>query len=214
MFCHQCGAKAQGAYCSQCGTKLVTPDGTLEPSPTTQEETDDWCQEVRYDALLKYERIREVIARNASQCQKRMSGEEFLALCDKAFAPVPGLSLAKIGAIAQPLLADLGVKTGKTRKERVEAPPGKVIVAALCSLARRGQSLQDVQQGQDGCLLRAGLPSDLFSLAGDLLVTVQRQDQGTAVEAATVIKGQLYDWGKSKRILSTLYEDIVQFQLF
>lgn len=139
-----------------------------------------------------------------------MSGEDFLALCDKVFKPIPGVTLSKIGAIAQPVFADLGVKTGKTRTERFLIPPGKVIVATLCSLARHGQSLHHVEQGQDGCFLRAGLPSDLFSFAGDLLVTIQRQDQGTTVEAATAIKGQLYDWGKSKRILNALFEEIGQ----
>jgi hypothetical protein len=82
---------------------------------------------------------------------------------------------------------------------------------ACCSnllLARHGQPLNRVEQGQDGCLLNAAISYDIWSFAGDFLVTVQRQDQGSSVEAATVIKAQLYDWGKSKRILTNLFNDI------
>ncbi|MCZ7625332.1 MAG: hypothetical protein C3F12_07495 [Candidatus Methylomirabilota bacterium] len=104
--------------------------------------------------------------------------------------------------------AALGIKTGKTRKELVGGPSGKVLVATICSLARHGQPLNKVQQGQDGCLLKADLPSDIWSFAGDLVITIERQGRGTSVEAATVIKGQLYDWGKSNRILSELLDDI------
>lgn len=209
MFCHNCGAKAHGAYCSQCGTKIVSGEGEPEPTPPVHGgNDDDWVNEIRYEVLLNKRNVRDLIAQHAAQYQKRMSAEEFLGLCDKAFSSVPGLSLTKIGAIAQPLFADLGVKTGKNRVEVLNAPPGRVIVAILCSLARRGQSMSHVDQAQDGCLIRAALPSDMWSFAGDLLITVKRHGQGTAVEAATAIKGQLYDWGKSKRILSALFEDI------
>jgi len=149
-----------------------------------------------------------LIARHASESQKRLSASDFLELCDKAFTPLMGVSLAKIGAIVQPIYASVGIKTGKTLKESFAAPAGKVLVAAICSLARRGQPLSEVEQGQDGCLLKAGLPSDMWSVAGDFLVTVERQGQGASVEAATVIKGQLYDWGKSKRMLTALFDDI------
>ncbi|MGH7493487.1 MAG: zinc ribbon domain-containing protein [bacterium] len=202
MFCHQCGVEAQGAYCSHCGAKLITTAQGHEPLPQ------DWANEVRYDVLLRRPEVRDLIARHASQSQKRMSADDFLELCDKAFIPLAGVSLAKIGAIVQPIYAALGIKTGKTRKELFSKPVGKVLVAAISSLARHGQPLNKVEQGQDGCLLKAGIPSDMWSFAGDFLITVERREQGPSVEAVTVIKGQLYDWGKSKRILTELFNDI------
>ncbi|RMD62953.1 hypothetical protein D6833_06235 [Candidatus Parcubacteria bacterium] len=158
--------------------------------------------------LLRQPEVRDLIARHSSQSPKRMSADDFLELCDRAFVPLTGVSLAEIGAIVQPVYAALGVKTGKVRRAFFAAPVGKVLVAALCSLARHGQPLHKVEQGQDGCLLKAGIPSDMWSFAGDLVITVQRVEQGATVEAATVIKGQLYDWGKSKRILTALFDDI------
>lgn len=202
MFCHQCGAKAHGNFCTACGTRLGAPE--REPEPLLQ----DWSDEIRYEVLLRQPEVRDLIARHAAQSKKRVSGEEFLELCDKAFIPIIGVSVAKIGAIALPLYARLGIKTGKTLQDRFEAPAGKLLVAALCSMARNGQTLQKVEQGEDGCLLNAKLPSDIWSFAGDILLTVERKENGTRVEAATVIKGQLYDWGKSKRILAALFEDL------
>lgn len=202
MYCHQCGAKAYGTYCAHCGTKLVATDHEIESLPQ------DWADEIRYAVLLRHAEVRDLIARHTSQARKSLSAEDFLELCDKAFVPLAGVSLAKIGTIAQPVYAAFGIKTGKTYKERFAAPAGKVLVAVMCSLARHGQTLNKVKQGQDGCLFEAGLPSDMWSFAGDLLITLQRHEQGASVEAAVVIKGQLYDWGKSKRILTTLFDDI------
>ena len=48
----------------------------------------------------------------------------------------------------------------------------------------------------------------MWSFAGDIVIIVERQKEGTSVEAATVIKGQVFDWGKSKRLLNSLFEDI------
>ncbi|MDY7095018.1 MAG: zinc ribbon domain-containing protein, partial [Acidobacteriota bacterium] len=79
---------------------------------------------------------------------------------------------------------------------------------ALCSLAQRGHPLQAVRQFEDGCLLIAKLPSDIWSFAGDLLVGVRKSGEGTHIEGATEIEGQAFDWGKSSRCLRTLFEDI------
>ena len=51
-------------------------------------------------------------------------------------------------------------------------PVGRVIVSALCALAKGGHKVQEVRQAADGCMLLCEIPSDLFSLAGQLLVTI------------------------------------------
>jgi hypothetical protein len=137
-----------------------------------------------------------------------MTGEQFLALADK-LVPL-GVPLEGLVAVAQPLYARLGIKTGKERADQVPAPVGQVIVRALCSLARHGQTLRGVTQAADGCLLEATLPSDLFSLEGTLLVSVRRSGSQTAVSGATQIGGQLFDWGKSNRCLDQLFMDLAR----
>ncbi len=57
-------------------------------------------------------------------------------------------------------------------------------------------------------MFEAKLPSDLWALEGQVVVTVERAGPGTRVEAATKIPGQLYDWGKSTRCLAKLFADL------
>jgi hypothetical protein len=68
--------------------------------------------------------------------------------------------------------------------------------------------LQDIRQFDDGCLLQAELPSDIWSFKGQLLVGVRKSEEGTRIDGATEIEGQLFDWGKSSRCLRTLFGDI------
>jgi hypothetical protein len=60
----------------------------------------------------------------------------------------------------------------------------------------------------NGCLFEGFLPSTLGSPEGSLLVNVRRKDRGAFVEATTEIRGQLVDWGKSRRCLDELFTDL------
>jgi hypothetical protein len=200
MFCSECGKPAGGKFCSHCGTPLAA----AEVAPA--EVVADWDREVRYETILKFPGVRDTIERHARQAPKRMSGEQFLALADK-LVPL-GVPLEGLVSLAQPFYERMGIKTGKERARQVGAPVAKVIVRALCSLARHGQTLRGVTQAADGCLLEASLPSDLFSLEGKLVVSVRRDGPQAEVCGATHIPGQLYDWGKSNRCLNALFTDL------
>jgi hypothetical protein len=200
--------KATGNYCWKCGAQLHH-DMNGRPSPerlSSQPATVDWSNEIRYETLIHHPEVRDLLARQVVQAKKPMSGEDFLASVDKLIKfDVP---VEQIARIAQPLATRLGIKTGKVRRETFPLPPGRVIVSVLCSMARRGQTLHDIEQAQDGCTFEAVIPSDMWSFEGALVVTVRQQDTGTAVEAATRIYGQLFDWGKSTTILNDLFGDI------
>lgn len=201
MYCSNCGAEASGNFCSKCGSPLNN-SVKAQNAPSN----DDWSGEVRYEVLVQIPEIREVISRHAGMAKKGISAEAFLGFIDKV---VPlGFSIEKLGSVVQPIYAQLGIKTGKERTEIISSPPGKTIVSAICSLARNGQVLQRVHQFDDGCLIEAILPSDMWSFEGEVLVSVRREVSGSRVEAATKIKGQLFDWGKSSRCLDTLFTDI------
>ena len=137
-----------------------------------------------------------------------MSGEEWLALYDKVFKPLPGVSLTTVAAILTPLYAKMGIQTARTRTEQLAQPTGLVIVEVLCALARHGFPLDTVHQGAAGCVFEAKLPSDLWTLAGKIVVTVERAGPGTRVSVATTIPGTLFDWGKSNRCLDHLFHDL------
>lgn len=196
MYCHDCGKPARGKFCSHCGTRL-------EP---VEEPPVDWENELRYDLLLRVPHVRQAIDRHAALAKKRMTGEQFLALCDKVVSPP--VSAETLAGIVQPLYARIGVHTGKQRSAVLAEPPGRVLCRVLCSLARNGQTIRQVRQADDACVLEAELPSDVWALAGDLVVTVSRQGTTTAVEAVTNIGGQFFDWGKSSRCLDALFADV------
>jgi hypothetical protein len=144
-------------------------------------------------------------------CKTKFSGEQFLECCDKVLTPLTGgVPLTLIASIAQPISERLGLKMSKTQSERLAEPPGKVIVALLCSLARNGQKLGQVDQAANGCTIHAAMPSDMWSLKGDLIVEVRAEGTTTNVEAGLTIPGQVYDWGKSQRALRQLFDDLAQ----
>jgi hypothetical protein len=202
MYCSHCGAKAEGNFCWSCGARLGADGGAAPALETTQ----DWSHEIRYDALMRIPEVREKVARAGASVRRSMSGEDFLAVFDKVMSmDVP---LEKLALIAQPLGERLGLKTGKERSELIGKPPGQTLVAALCSLARHGQTLRRVEQSVDSCLLEAALPSDLWSFEGDLYVAVRRHGDDSRAEAATKIQGQLFDWGKSRGCLDALFADL------
>jgi hypothetical protein len=202
MYCTTCGMKQSGNFCAGCGTRFAPPDEVVDLIPAG-----DWKQEVRYAVLLRFPEVRDRLAK-VQKCAKKMTGEEWLELYDKAFKPLTGVSMTTVAAIAAPLYAKIGIKTGKTRSEVLAEPPGQVMVDVLCALARLGLPLVNVHQGDLGCVFQARLPSDLWAFEGELVVTVERAGVQTKVEAATNIPGQWFDWGKSTRCLENLFGDL------
>jgi hypothetical protein len=210
MFCSECGARANGKFCAACGNKLQLVD---VPTANIVALPNDWSDLVDYETLLRIPEVRDAISHAAAQSQKKMTGEEYLELYFKALGKMAGLPMAipvtGLARFAQSTYAKMGVKTGKQRTEIIVRPVGKVLVSILCSLARNGRTLRSAHQLADGCLLVAALPSDLFALEGDLLITITRSQRGTQVEARTDIQGQMFDWGKSTRCLESLFAELM-----
>jgi hypothetical protein len=201
MFCSECGQKASGKFCCHCGHVLAPAEPEVAADVVVE-----WDSEVHYETLMRSNEVRTLIDQHAQMAKKRMTAEQFLALADKLI-PQP-VSMEGLAIVARPLYAKLGMKVGKQSSTWIAAPVARVIVRALCSLARHGQGLRGVTQGSEGCTIEAELPSDLLSMAGTLLVTIHRQGPGSAVSAETRIEGQLLDWGKSRRALDRLIDDL------
>jgi hypothetical protein len=165
----------------------------------------NWRDEVDYESLLRYPEVRDLLAKQKPPAV-RLTGEAFTESFEKILqSPV---SLVPIMTITKDVSSRMGVHTGKTRSESYHQPVGQIIVSTLCALAKSGYKVQDVHQASDGCMLICEIPSDMFSLAGQLLVTIQREPEGASVHADTRIEGQLLDWGKSNRCLKQLFDGI------
>lgn len=206
MYCRECGKVASGHFCSHCGAQLVT-------NASGETSHSDWFDEYRYAVLIRMPQVRDLIATSAEQSKKGMSADSFLNICDSVFAPLTNVSLSAVATVVVPLYRAIGIKTGKTQQQGFSSPVGSTIVAVVCSLAGRGLPLDQVEQGLDGCVILAKIPSDMWTFGGDLAITVERRDLGSAVEAAAVVKGQLYDWGKSRQVVSQLLSDIQDFRV-
>lgn len=207
MFCSECGVKASGKFCHQCGSRLHSADDVLAlPEQDAPVDAVDWEHDARYEAIIRVEAVRTVIAGHAASAPQGLSGEKLLALYDKLMSsPVPLESLAEI---VQPLYESWGIRTGKERTEVIDAPIGRTIARALCSLAKHAQTFQHAEQRENGCILTAELPSSVYALKGRLTVSLTKRDGRTDVAASTYIPGQMYDWGKSQRCLEALFGDL------
>ena len=104
------------------------------------------------------------------------------------------------------LIAELGLR--QLRTGHLQAPVGKMLVAAVCSLSRRGRPLKEVHQGDNGCVIEATLPPGLRALEGQIALSIERQNHGTSVDATVKIPGQKFDWGVSKKCIDELFDDL------
>jgi len=208
MFCSECGKEATGKFCWNCGAQLHAgaasqPAAVAATAPPTA--VADWRNEIDYQALLANPEVRDILARQRP-AESHLTGEEFLDAFGKIVkSPV---SLAPVATVLQEVSGRLGIHTGKTRAETYQGPAGPAIVAALCVLARDGYKVKEARQASDGCVLVCEIPSDMFSMAGQLVVTFQRGPEGVSVSADTRIEGQMFDWGKSQRCLRNLFDGI------
>lgn len=95
-----------------------------------------------------------------------------------------------------------------SRKEFLPSPVGKMLVAAVCSLSRRGRPLKEVHQGENGCVIEATLPQGLRALEGQITLSIERHPHGTLVDAKAQIPGQKYDWGVSRKCIDEIFDDL------
>ena len=212
MFCAQCGAHCQAddRFCSSCGAPLRASVPGPQPEAPAQGSPADWSEIVDYRVLTAIPEVHDRVAHAAAQASAPMSAADFLAVADKAIAPLVSstVSTESIMQLVQPIYERMGMQTGKTQTEEVPWPTGRVIVAVLCSCARRSMTIGAVHQGADGVVIEATLPSSALAMKSTLVATIARSSPGTSVQAAAATKGQLYDWGRSKRTLQTLFEDV------
>jgi hypothetical protein len=47
---------------------------------------------------------------------------------------------------------------------------------------------------------------------GKMSLTVERKPEGTLVSSAVVFEGQSSDWGRAKRVLDDLHQDILNYR--
>jgi hypothetical protein len=148
----------------------------------------DWSNEIDLSKLLQNTQVKGILGDKIPSSTYR-SGRDWFANPISEF------------------YAKVGVRCTKTQNATFSRPAGKVLVSILFSLADK---IKNVQQETEACTLFCSIPSDFRTAKeGDMVLEVIRLGTGrTMVNAKTKIEGQLYDWGKSKKMLKKLFEDI------
>ena len=228
MFCTQCGKAAapEHVFCAGCGTRLAretaAPMGLMTAvsesaaasEPAANWTGEDWRETTNYRVVLAHPEVKALIADAAKANKAGMSADEFMKLAQPVLnaSGSGGVPLKLIAEIATPIYAKMGVKIGKDTKNGYATPYGRVLAAILCSLASRSQTLVAIQEGTDGCIVQAEIPSSLTTGKGKLSLTLARKAEGTLVASAVVFEGQSSDWGRSKRVLDDLHQDILNYR--
>jgi hypothetical protein len=214
MYCSNCGAQASGNFCFACGAKLAVDQPVAMETSTADSHATSGIPanpllDNNYALLLQSPDVRRLIEHYAKQAPSNRSAEDFLKLADHAVKPFTKVSFATIAQIIVPIYQQLGIKTGKSYSNTFAISIQDMIIKILCSLAKNGYPLQSVERASNGLLFLARLNSDMWTWGGDIVITLENQDSKTSVSIDVKIKGQLYDWGKSKSIIEKISTDIV-----
>jgi len=154
--------------------------------------------------ILKQARAAELIAEAKGGATRGVSGEEFLGAADKLF---PGAKIG--GAIGQALGKKMGLKAQAEQTAQLPgAPYAYGVLALMCAAARASLETAEIAEPEPGvCVLHARTPSTIWAFGGEAVFTVRADPAGAAIEAMTVHAGQVFDWGRGKRLLAEVLDD-------
>ena len=130
MFCPECGKPAQGKFCSNCGFALAALGATANSA--AMPAASDLDHEIRYEAILQFPGVRTKIEQHARMARSALAANNS-ALAEKLIPT--GVPIEALTGVAQPLLTQLGIETGKQRTEGVAAPRAG-FWSALCARLR------------------------------------------------------------------------------
>jgi hypothetical protein len=165
----------------------------------------DWRQSCDFERITRVPEVHQRV-QQAKSAVSGVSGSQMLGLIDAAASPLMGgLSSLAIAKVTQPLVAKLGFKTGKERREFVLLTPGEVLANLAVTLASIEHSIMSVTFGDNHCHIQATFPPDLRAMEVRLAVKVDRAAAGVWIAATAEIEGQWYDWGKCQSRLDRLF---------
>ena len=185
-----------------------TPASLVDPQHDRMPDLqpNDWTMQLNYETLLSVPAARARIAASSRGASIGLTSQDLLAIFD-AVSPV-GISLEKLNTALLPIYDKLGIKTLRWAQDRFVAPPGRVLLALLCVMARESLIVTEVQQDVDLCQMAVDIPSSLVTNQGQLFVLLQADTSGVYLEMRTRIPGQLVDFGISKRLIQTILTGI------
>ncbi len=206
IYCPECKEKIEGNYCSECGTK------GLDKSKIDGLVIKSWWEEKDLKLVVENPAVQDIIKHYIAQSKKSISADVFLKRIDLLLSPLAGVSVQKIADVSLPIYKKLGVKTGKSKTVVYTDVIQKVVVKVLCSLAKNNYPLLEAKEALNGMILIAEIPSDMKTFGGEVIISLQENEAEVEVRIDAKIKGQLFDWGKSKSVIKNIHRDIEEFE--
>ncbi|MBS1643916.1 MAG: zinc ribbon domain-containing protein [Bacteroidetes bacterium] len=200
MFCSQCGKEASGNFCAHCGAALQT--GT-----PAHQATKPWQEEKTIPELLANSEVRTLVRHFAAKAKKHLDAGDYFSTIDKIFKP-GGISFKAIADVAVPIFGKLGIHTDHALTKVLALSLHEAILRGMCVLAQKGWPIAKIDLAENGIVINATIPSDLFTWTTDLWIHIEGEQQQARISLSTSIKGQLYDWGKSKRAMNRILDEM------
>ena len=237
VFCAGCGTRLVREAAAPMGLMAALPVADpAAPEPVQPWTGEDWldCEmcfstarsslgheppkliddKLNARVVLAHPKVKGLIAEAQKANKAGMSADEFMKLAQPILdaSGSGGVPMKLIAEIATPIYAKMGIKTAKETRNGYATPFGRTLAAILCSLASRNQTLVAIQEGTDGCVVQAEIPSSLTTFKGRLSLTLERKSEGTLVSSAVVFEGQASDWGRAQRVLDELHQDVLNYR--
>ena len=93
------------------------------------------------------------------------------------------------------------------------AGAGGVPLAAMKDIAIRSQPIVDISEAGDGCIINSKMASSVWSWEGNMIITLESREEGTLLKGTITVPGQAFDWGRSKRVLQNLIDDVQRYRV-
>jgi hypothetical protein len=130
------------------------------------------------------------------------SAEEFLARTSIQ---------TRLGAAAgKKLFKELGIQSRTESAADVSGPYAYVLLALVCGIVQQAMTVTEIDERTEAadCVVVATVPSSALSFTGEFSAHVTQRNPGYHIEASVTFPGQKFAWGRGKRILKTLFQDI------
>ncbi|MEZ5954413.1 MAG: hypothetical protein R3C13_08940 [Hyphomonas sp.] len=195
----------------------MSPAAPAPPPPAPDIDIDpsiDWRASMRVREISNHPDVRARIVRVTGAVPSGMTADQFLDAAKPllAAAGAGNIPLKALKDVAVPFYAKMGLKTNTELSQGFKNTFGETLAAVLCSFASRGQPLVDMAEATNGCVVNAKMPSSMWSWEGNMIVTLEQRDEGTMLRANLTVPGQAFDWGKSKRVLQDLIDDVMKYR--
>ena len=62
-------------------------------------------------------------------------------------------------------------------------------------------------------IINSKMASSVWSWEGNMIITLESREEGTLLKGTITVPGQAFDWGRSKRVLQNLIDDVQRYRV-